>query len=42
MFWALFYSHSFVPLHILSSAQRRVWTRLNASVISRENGDSDN
>lgn len=41
MFWALFYSHSFVPLHILSSAQR-VWTRLNASVISRENGDSDN
>lgn len=42
MFWALFYSNSFVPLHILSSVRRREWTRLNASVISQENGDSDN
>lgn len=42
MFWALFYSNSFDPRHILSSARRRMWTRLNASVISRENGDSDN
>lgn len=39
---AHFYSNSFVPLHILSSVQPHMWTRLNASVISYENSDSDN
>lgn len=39
---AHFYSNSFDPLHILSSVQPFMWTRLSASVTSYENSDSDN